>query len=106
VNNHHAGGGKPCHVERLEKEVDMEALRSTRVSILAVTGMGCPNCALRVHNALLALPGVHRVDVELEAERAIVYWDPTALQPERLIEAVSQAAAGTPHDYRAYFVKP
>ena len=103
--NHKREGHKPCHVERMEKEVSPEALRSTKVSVLAVTGMGCPNCALRVHNALLSLPGVHRVEVELEFERAIVYWDPATVQPEMLLEAVSRAAAGTPHDYRAYFVK-
>ncbi len=93
-----------CHVERLEKEVDPEALRSTKVSLLSVTGMGCPNCALHVHNALLSLPGVYRVEVDLERGLAVVYWNPILVQPEMLIESVSRASAGTRHDYRAYLI--
>ncbi len=94
-----------CHVERLEKEISAEALRSASMSALAVSGMGCPNCALRVRNALLSLPGVYQAEVDLERARAMVHWDPSAVQPEKLIEAVSQAAQGTHHDYRAYFLK-
>jgi len=104
--NHEREGHKPCHVERLQKEASAEALRAAKVSVLAVMGMGCPNCALRVHNSLLSVPGVHRVEVDLEHAQAVVYWDPAAVRPEMLIEAVSQAAAGTHHDYRAYFVEP
>lgn len=97
-------GSGHCHVERLEKEVNSEALRSAQVSVLAVAGMGCPNCALRVHNSLLLVPGVYQVEVDLEPARAIVRWDPTVVQPDTLIEAVSRAAVGTHHDYRACFV--
>jgi copper chaperone CopZ len=89
----------------MEKEVSSEALRSAKVSVLAVTGMGCPNCALRVHNSLLLVPGVHQVEVDLERSQAVVRWDPAVIQPDTLIEAVSRAAVGTHHDYRAYFVE-
>jgi copper chaperone CopZ len=83
----------------MEKEVSAEALHSAKVSVLA------PNCALRVHNSLLLVPGVHQVEVDLEHSRAVVRWDPAVIQPDTLIEAVSRAAVGTHHDYRAYFVE-
>jgi len=91
-----------CHVQRLQKEVNPKALESSTASVLAITGMGCPNCAARVHNALLSLTGVYWVDVDLGNARACVHWNPAMHSLEDLVDAVSKAAAGTHHNYQAY----
>jgi hypothetical protein len=41
-----------CHVDLYEKEVRAEDLEKAQVAHLAVAGMGCPRCALRVQNGL------------------------------------------------------
>ena len=57
----------------------------------AIQGMTCGACVKRVENALTALDGVHRVSVNLATETLSVEWDPNAIEPERLIQAVQQA---------------
>jgi len=93
-----------CYVEPIEKTVDPAVLESAQVSTLALTGLGCPNCARRVQNSLLSLSGVHQVEVNWENKRARIYWDPEAVERIRLLRAVWLAAAGTHHHYRGFFV--
>lgn len=39
-----------CHVEPLQKTATPEEQQATTSALLAVGGMGCPNCAARVRN--------------------------------------------------------
>ena len=52
---------------------------------LNVTGMTCGHCKAAVEKALLAVPGVERADVDLEAGKARVEGDP---DPGALVDAV------------------
>ena len=90
-----------CHVEPYEKPVDMDALRQSMVAYLAVGGMGCPRCAMRVQNALLRLEGVHLASVYLEHQMAAAAYDPDRVSPEDLIQAVAQAGNDGRHHYWA-----
>lgn len=51
-----------CHDDPLEKPLVKEALSKAMVAYLAVGGMGCPCCAMRVRNGLLGLDGVLLVE--------------------------------------------
>ena len=53
-----------------------------------VTGMTCAACQARVQRALTAEPGVIDASVNLVTKSAAVRYDPAAVSPERLIEAV------------------
>ena len=53
-----------------------------------VTGMTCAACQARVQRALTAEPGVIDASVNLVTKSAAVRYDPVAVSPERLIEAV------------------
>jgi len=53
-----------------------------------VTGMTCAACQARVQRALSAEPGVIDASVNLLTNRAAVRYDPAAVGPERLVEAV------------------
>lgn len=90
-----------CHVEAIEKKVDPEALRAAQQVHLAVAGMGCPNCALRVRNALLSLSGVVQAEVSAQTSLAEVWFDASGLTLDDLIDGVASASAGTHHDYLA-----
>ena len=49
-----------CYVDPIQKIVTAEERTATATTLLAVSGMGCPNCAARVRNSLLRLNGVGR----------------------------------------------
>jgi len=53
-----------------------------------VTGMTCAACQARVQRALSSEPGVVDASVNLLTNTAAVRYDPSAVTPERLIDAV------------------
>lgn len=59
----------------------------TKISF-PVTGMTCAACQARVQRALNAEPGVIDASVNLLTNSAVVRYDPQAVAPERLVEAV------------------
>ncbi|MFL9963565.1 heavy metal translocating P-type ATPase [Paraburkholderia sediminicola] len=64
---------------------------SARTTELAIGGMTCASCALRVEKALAKVPGVTRASVNLATETASVdLKDPTSA-PDALIAAVKKA---------------
>ncbi len=91
-----------CHVEPVERgEVDESALQAADRAYLAVTDMGCPNCAHRVRNALLTVPGVLDVAVHLAAGQAAVACRDGSVGMDELVGAVEAASQGTRHQYTA-----
>jgi copper chaperone CopZ len=94
-----------CHVEPVEKPLDRAALSTAEVAYLAVQGMGCPRCAMRVRNGLLRLDGTLLADVFLEQGLAAVAYDPVQVKPAALLRAVANAGNDGRHHYRAELVK-
>ncbi len=93
-----------CHVDPIEKEVDLAALQEAAVAILRVSGMGCPTCATRVRNGLFAQSGVLGVQIRLHEGLAEVAFDPSQVGIERLERAVALAGNDGRHEYRATLV--
>ncbi len=90
-----------CHVEPLEKPVDQAALANATAVYLAVWGMGCPRCAMRVRNGLLSLEHVLFADVFLEKGLAITAYNPEQVSTDDLMIAVAMAGNDGRHNYRA-----
>lgn len=90
-----------CEVKPLHKKVTAEEYQKTRLAVLVVTGMGCPNCAARVSNSLIALYGVTGVMVNRVMGRAQVTFNPDLVAFPALIEAVAQAGNDGQYTYRA-----
>ena len=61
------------------------------VRSLAISGMTCATCALRVERALAGVPGVVRAEVNLASNRGSVEGLAGALRPADLIAAVRRA---------------
>jgi Cu+-exporting ATPase len=59
---------------------------------LEVGGMTCQACVLRVSEKLSSVPGVHRVDVSLDQQRAVVLAD-RAVADTALTGAVRRAGS-------------
>ena len=75
--------------------------RVTAGTRLVIAGMGCPNCAMRVRNALLSVDGVADAHVNLVPSVCRVLYDAERVTAEQLIAAVAGAGQGTHHEYCA-----
>ncbi|MEX2161560.1 MAG: heavy-metal-associated domain-containing protein [Anaerolineales bacterium] len=90
-----------CHVDPFHKSFDEKDLSLLSKAGLLISGMGCPNCAIRVRNAILQLDGVNWVDVDLPTGKAQVAYDATKISPEKFIPAVATADPQGRHHYQA-----
>ena len=61
---------------------------------LAIQGMTCNHCVMRVQKALAAVPGVHKAVVTLEPGQAKVEYDDSAATADAMTAAVGQAGYG------------
>lgn len=93
-----------CYVEPIYKTTSLDQFRNAEVATLAVSGMGCENCATRVRNSLLNLDGVHGVDVFLNMALAEVCYERKKLSPDALLNAVSSTGNDGRHQYRAELI--
>ena len=93
-----------CHVEPLQKPLDRGALAHAQVAYLAVSGMGCPRCATRVNNSLLALDGVLVSEIVLAESLAAVAYDAERVTPADLVQVVADAGNDGRHRYAARFL--
>ena len=94
-----------CHVEPMEKPVDPAALASAEIAYLAVRGMGCPRCAMRVRNGLLGLDGVLTAEILLADGLAVAAYDPARLAADDLVAAVGAAGNDGRHRYQAQLIQ-
>lgn len=80
-----------CHVDVLTKKLSQKEIQKRMTVGLAVWGMGCPNCANRVHNSLLSQFGVLDADVDHTTGLAAVEYNPDLISPSALLQAVANA---------------
>lgn len=93
-----------CHVEPVQKSATAEELQTVKELTLVVWGMGCPNCAMRVRNGLVALRGVVRADVDHLTGMTNVAFNPTLLSVTDLEDAVERAGDAARHHYGVFSV--
>ena len=94
-----------CYVEPIYKNTASDnELRKADNALLAIRGMGCPNCATRVRNSLLSLDGVFGVDVYLNMALAEVRYDSEKISATELVGAVASAGNDGRHQYRAELI--
>lgn len=94
-----------CHVDPVEKSVDKNAVAQAEVAFLGVSGMGCPNCAMRVRNGLLNLNGVLYADINLHNGVATVAYTPELVTTSVLVTAVYESGNDGRHEYRAHLLQ-
>ncbi len=93
-----------CHVAPLQKIASPEEQQATASALLAVEGMGCPNCAARVRNSLLTLTGVVEAQVLLDRALVDVTYNPHLADIRALVNAVAQAGGDGRHEYAAHVI--
>ena len=70
----------------------MTAINHASDHRLEVSGMTCRNCVAHVEEALLAVDGVRRADVQLESGYATVEGE--SIDASQLVEAVTKSGYG------------
>jgi len=70
------------------------AAETTQTTELAVSGMTCASCVMRVEKKLKKVPGVADAAVNLATERATVTYDPRQTDPAALVRSVEAAGYG------------
>lgn len=90
-----------CHVDPIEKIATGEEREMVKKTSLTVRGMGCPNCAMRVHNSLVALKGVINAYVDHTTGTAEVEFNPHMVAIPALVGAVAEAGNDGRHAYSA-----
>jgi len=90
-----------CHVEPLQKVASADERSKTSWTLLAVYGMGCPNCANRVRNSLISLNGVMEAYVDHTMGIADVEFNPDLVTIPALIDVVARAGGDGRHNYHA-----
>ena len=90
-----------CHVDPVQKTATPEEQKMVKRILLTVRGMGCSNCAMRVHNSLVALAGVINAHVDHTTGTAEVEFNPHMVAIPALVGAVAQAGNDGRHAYSA-----
>ncbi|HKK28310.1 MAG TPA: heavy-metal-associated domain-containing protein [Gemmatimonadota bacterium] len=98
--------GRKCHVDPVRTAVDPTLLERSATAFLAVSGMGCPNCAARVRNALVLTEGVVEAEIDHVAGLAVVSYLSEDVDVETLRRSIASAAEGTHHRYGAVSIPP
>ncbi len=91
-----------CHVDSIQKTPSAEEREAVQTTLLAIRGMGCPNCAARVRNSLLSLNGVADAHVNHTTGIAEVDFNPNLTGIAALVNAVTQAGGDGRHEYMAW----
>lgn len=87
-----AGGRSAQERDPAARPASAQASASQDLVTLEVGGMMCQGCVARVKQSLEKVPGVSRVDVSLDRQRAVVLAD-TAVRDSALTGAVRRAGS-------------
>lgn len=92
----------PCEIKPIEKTITEEEKRTVQVSYISISGLNCPNCAIRVRNALLNTYGVIDALIEHSDGLGEITYNPNLVDQNQIIKAVSMAGGDGVHSYSAY----
>jgi copper chaperone CopZ len=89
-----------CEIKAINKTPFNEEKQNFQVTHLSINGLNCPNCAIRVRNALLNTYGVTDTIIDHIDGSGEVTHNPDIVERISLIEIVSKAGGGR-HRYSA-----
>lgn len=88
-------------VDPIASKAAAETLSGAQSVDLAIAGMGCSNCANRIRNALLAIPPVLEVRVNVPSSLAHVWYDGSRIGIAEIVAAVGVIGETTHHRFIA-----
>jgi Cu+-exporting ATPase len=76
--------------ETEKRKVSSEASRID----LPITGMSCASCAVRIQNMLVKIKGIDDASVNLAAEKATVFFNPSDVSIDEVIKSIREQGYG------------
>jgi P-type Cu+ transporter len=71
-------------------------MNQTQTIEIPIAGMDCTECTQTVQRAILSLKGIHKADVFLSSEKAMIQLDPSLVKMADIRNAVKQAGYSVP----------
>lgn len=93
-----------CKIEPLERTPSELEKNSVKFIYLVTSGLNCPNCAMRVKNALITLYGIIDVKIDYFDGMTEVAYNPSLIEPSTIPELISKAGNGGHHNYSAQII--
>src|SRR3954451_17477809 len=84
----------PCDIRSPSQPAFTMTTATTEICTIPVSGMHCAGCTSRVQQVLESTPGVNAANVNLMTNSATVDYDPSAVDAERLVEAIRETGYG------------
>src|SRR5713226_3565021 len=83
-----ASDSKPWIEEKVGESLPRPDSMTESRTTLALEGMTCASCAMRIEKGLKKVPGVKEASVNLASEQASVTYDPTQTTVEQMVQKV------------------
>src|SRR6266581_1501336 len=88
---------RPIEEEIALSQTQTEPMAESQ-TVLALEGMTCASCAIRIEKGLKKIPGVQDANVNLATEQATVTYDPAQTNLEQMVQKVEAVGyKATPH---------
>ena len=88
----------------IQKPVDHEALVQAEAVYLSIWNMHCPDCATWLHNGLIQLDSVLRVDVFYKQGVGVIIFVPSKTTPDELLHVIQKIGNEAYHYYGAEII--
>ncbi len=94
-----------CQITPVHKSITEEEKMNTQVTYLAISGLNCPNCALRVKNALMNEYGVIEALIDHADGMGEITFNPEIINRSDLVNIISKAGNDGTHSYSAIIIE-
>ncbi|MCA0453992.1 MAG: hypothetical protein LCI00_08465 [Chloroflexi bacterium] len=88
----------------IEKSMDIETLIQAEAVYVSIWNMDCPDCALWVHDALMQLENVLKVDVFYKQGVGVIIYTPVRMTPDKLLGVIQEIGRSNCHYYGAEII--
>ena len=92
------------HPQVIQKPVDAETLAQAEAIYLSIWNMDCPDCAIWLHNGLIQLNSVLKVDVFYKEGVAVIIFAPSITTPDELLLVIQKIGKEAYHYYGAEII--
>src|SRR3990172_12169903 len=92
------------HPQRIQKPVDCEALAQADAVYVSIWNMDCPDCATWLHNGLIKLESVLKVDVFYKQGVGVIIFVPSITTPDELLHVIQKIGREACHYYGAEII--
>jgi hypothetical protein len=92
------------HPQCIQQPLDREALAQAAAVYVSIWNMDCPDCATWLHNGLIQLESVLKVDVFYQQGIGVIFYSPGRMTRDELLNVIQKIGKETCHYYGAEII--